>query len=154
MNASCWKSKADPLRDAAGSARLYECMGCGERKPQDKFPDDPAVPGLCAACDLLVRSDDEPLEAVHREETPNDKLTDGGKKTLWCVRSRDGWCVLRDQRKTVYRDSVETKCGYVVTLPWGIEQREPDCIECRKTHNDRTELSARVTPTAHNNPEP
>ena len=55
------------------SARLYECPGCGERKPQDKFPDDPSVPGLCAACDLLVRSDDEPTEAVHREEAPNDQ---------------------------------------------------------------------------------
>lgn len=47
---------------------LYECHGCGDRKPMSKFPDDPTIPGLCAACDLLVRNDDEPTEAVHREE--------------------------------------------------------------------------------------
>jgi hypothetical protein len=57
----------------SGSARTYECPGCGERKTQDRFPDDPAVPGLCAACDLLVRSDDEPLENAHRAEAPNDR---------------------------------------------------------------------------------
>jgi hypothetical protein len=50
-----------------------ECSGCGERKLRDKFPDDPAVPGLCAACDLLVRSDDEPLEVAHREEKQNEQ---------------------------------------------------------------------------------
>ena len=66
------------LPPAPGSARLYECLGCGERKPQEKFPDDPAVPGLCAACDLLVRSRDEPLEAAHREEAQNNKIRHGG----------------------------------------------------------------------------
>jgi hypothetical protein len=53
--------------------RKIECSGCGERKPQDKFPDDPAVPGLCNVCDLLVRSDDEPLEVAHREEKQNEQ---------------------------------------------------------------------------------
>jgi hypothetical protein len=55
------------------SSQLHECSGCGERKPQDKFPDDPAVPGLCAVCDLLVRSEDEPLEVAHREEKQNEQ---------------------------------------------------------------------------------
>ncbi len=59
-----------------------------------------------------------------------------------CVHSRDGWCVLRDQRKTAYSDNVETKCGMVVTLPWGIERRQPDCIECKKADNNGTERTA------------
>lgn len=53
-------------------------------------------------------------------------------KAANCVRSRDGWCARLDQRRTDYADSVETKCGYVVTLPWGVERRVPDCQECRK----------------------
>lgn len=56
-----------------------------------------------------------------------------------CVRSRDGWCALRDQRKTAYRDNVETRCGMVVTLPWGIDRREPDCIECKKADKQQAE---------------
>lgn len=75
MQSACPGCLAEPpLARPPGSARLCECPGCGERKPQDKFPDDPAVPGLCAACDLLARSDDEPLEAVHREEAQNSIL--------------------------------------------------------------------------------
>ena len=54
-----------------------------------------------------------------------------------CVRSRDGWCALRDQRQTTYRDSMETRCGMFVTLPWGIERRTPDCVECRKAANEK-----------------
>lgn len=57
------------------------------------------------------------------------------QRIVMCVRHRTGWCALRDQRRTAYRDSMETKCGYVVTLPWGIERREPDCADCKKAHN-------------------
>jgi len=52
-----------------------------------------------------------------------------------CVRSRDGWCALRDQRKTAYSDHVQTRCGMVVTLPWGIGRRQPDCPDCKKADN-------------------
>jgi len=33
---------------------------------------------------------------------------------------------------------METKCGSIVTLPWGITRREPNCKECRKAHKDVT----------------
>jgi len=52
-----------------------------------------------------------------------------------CVRHRDGWCATR--RKHVrYADSVTTLCGYIVTMPLGIERREPDCEECRRVIAD------------------
>lgn len=57
------------------------------------------------------------------------------EQVVSCVRSRNGWCALRDQRQTTYRDSMETRCGMFVTLPWGIERRTPDCEECRKAAN-------------------
>lgn len=65
---------------------------------------------------------------------------------MWCVawipRSKDGlsvlshtdvWCAcLRQPKKhpKKYRDSIATKCGYYVTLPIGIEDREPTCEDC------------------------
>ena len=60
------------------------------------------------------------------------------QRLVICVRSRDGWCELRDQHNTTYRDMMETKCGSIVTLPWGITRREPNCKECRKAHKDVT----------------
>jgi len=54
-------------------------------------------------------------------------------KKLWCVQHRDGWCVTNSQPRGVprERDAVKTKCGYWVTLPWGIAKRTPTCQECR-----------------------
>ena len=60
------------------------------------------------------------------------------QRIVSCVRSRDGWCALRDQRQTSYRDSMETRCGMVVALPWGIERRTPDCEECRNAGKQLT----------------
>lgn len=60
----------------------------------------------------------------------------------WCVlslgRDKDGrvnnrrWCRLAHQPKIEprYSDTKRTACGYVVTLPCGIEFRTPDCKEC------------------------
>jgi len=47
------------------------------------------------------------------------------------VRSRYGWCATF-KKTTSYADSIKTVCGMVVTLPWGIEERWPDCPECCK----------------------
>jgi hypothetical protein len=52
------------------------------------------------------------------------------KEIPYCVKHRDGWCALFDQRKTAYRDSVETRCGYFVVLPFAIERHDPTCEEC------------------------
>ncbi len=53
----------------------------------------------------------------------------------WAERKDDGgidhtmWCAT--QRKTTrYSDAVKTSCGFVVSLPWGLERREPTCPEC------------------------
>lgn len=50
---------------------------------------------------------------------------------VWSVRHRDGWCAIRDNRDHGQRaTSVPTACGMFVTLPWGQEQRDPDCPTC------------------------
>ena len=56
-----------------------------------------------------------------------------GGKPVMCVRHRDGWCELIDQHNTAYRDMMETKCGHIVSLPWGIEKRKPTCLDCIST---------------------
>jgi hypothetical protein len=61
-----------------------------------------------------------------------------------CVRHRDGWCAtLRNHLR--YADSVPTICGYKVTMPWGLERREPDCDECRRilADNDKADFCER-----------
>ena len=45
------------------------------------------------------------------------------------VRHRDGWCATR-RSNTGYSDTVPTICGQYVTLPLGLERREPDCSGC------------------------
>lgn len=53
-----------------------------------------------------------------------------------CVRHRTGWCKVKDQKvkpaDLELANDVETACGYVVTLPWGVERRAPDCVECNR----------------------
>ena len=52
-------------------------------------------------------------------------------KDVWCVEHRDGWCAANPNRR--FPDgalNVWTKCGHVVTLPYGCEKREPDCEDC------------------------
>jgi len=39
------------------------------------------------------------------------------------------WCATR-KKTTNYQDNVLTMCGMVVTLPCGIDVRQPDCPEC------------------------
>lgn len=51
---------------------------------------------------------------------------------VWCVRHRDGWCILKNQRNPRYKDHQRTLCQYVVTLPLGIEKRRPTCPDCLK----------------------
>lgn len=56
----------------------------------------------------------------------------------WAVRGQDGrltgqtfWCQAKDQRFVQTGDEhVETACGNVVTLPWGIERRPATCPDC------------------------
>ena len=47
-----------------------------------------------------------------------------------CVQHRDGWCATRRKKYLRYADRVPTLCGCVVTFPFGIERRKPDCEEC------------------------
>lgn len=54
-----------------------------------------------------------------------------------CVQHREGWCILKDQRRTAYKDDMRTKCGNVVIYPLGIERRESNCEECLKAYATR-----------------
>ena len=49
-----------------------------------------------------------------------------------CVKHRDGWCATKRKKGLQYVDHIPTICGMVVTLPFGIEKRLPDCPECLK----------------------
>lgn len=46
-----------------------------------------------------------------------------------CVKHRDGWCATR-LRQVRYRDSIKTLCNHYVTMPYGVELREPTCALC------------------------
>ena len=58
-------------------------------------------------------------------------------ENIICVRHRDGWCATRRMTSLRYSDAVPTLCGSVVSLPWGIERRQPDCGECLKRLHDK-----------------
>ena len=47
-----------------------------------------------------------------------------------CVRHRDGWCIAKNQSSLDYNDNMQTKCGYVIWLPWQIDRRKPTCKDC------------------------
>lgn len=50
-----------------------------------------------------------------------------------CVMSRAGWCATRRKREPEsYNDSQPTVCGYSIVMPWGYEERKPDCPACKK----------------------
>lgn len=50
---------------------------------------------------------------------------------VWCVEHREGTCAVKSGRKpSESADSVETKCGKFVILPFGYEKAEPTCEEC------------------------
>jgi len=51
--------------------------------------------------------------------------------TMACVKHRDGWCVCAGT-SIIYRDEVKTLCNHYIILPWGLEFRIPDCLECLK----------------------
>lgn len=52
-------------------------------------------------------------------------------KPRWCVQSREGWCAVKGGKKpSESADSVETRCGHAVILPWGHKKRIPDCGHC------------------------
>ena len=57
-------------------------------------------------------------------------MQNGQEIEVWCVHHRDGWCATAPNRKHGDVDYAKTKCGHVVTLPWGFERRVPDCCEC------------------------
>lgn len=60
----------------------------------------------------------------------------------WIMRDENGrvvsmiyqeWCMLASQPKNApprYRDNMKTACDHWVTLPGGMERREPTCPEC------------------------
>ena len=98
-----------------------------------------------------MKSDSDKSERPHKQrgrETMSNILQPAFERrriprllhAVVCVRSRDGWCALRDKRKTAYSDSVETRCGMFVALPWGIERRQPDCPDCKKADNEKADL--------------
>jgi hypothetical protein len=52
----------------------------------------------------------------------------------WCVQHRDGWCLCKHQPEAGQapdesQNQVETACGHFVILPFGFEQRDPNCSE-------------------------
>ena len=55
-------------------------------------------------------------------------------RLVWCVKDRHGcWCAAKGNREPEEGvTSVETKCGHVVVLPWGIDKRVPSCSDCGK----------------------
>jgi hypothetical protein len=46
-----------------------------------------------------------------------------------CVQHNDGWCACAG-KSIRYRDHVKTKCNHWITLPLGLEFRQPTCTEC------------------------
>ena len=55
----------------------------------------------------------------------------------WCAKSREGWCaVVPDSEPVEGSWSVETACGYGITLPWGYDLRAPDCSDCLTVLHD------------------
>jgi hypothetical protein len=53
---------------------------------------------------------------------------------MWCAKSVEGWCaVVPNEEPEEGAFSVETVCGYGITLPGGYDQREPTCPDCRGT---------------------
>jgi hypothetical protein len=51
----------------------------------------------------------------------------------WCAKSRDGWCLLKPNRKPCDGAfQVRTKCEHFICLPGGFAKREPTCPDCRK----------------------
>lgn len=46
-----------------------------------------------------------------------------------CVQHKYGWCACAGTTIR-YRDGVRTKCKHIVTLPFGLEFRQPTCEEC------------------------
>lgn len=53
--------------------------------------------------------------------------------TVWCVHHEDGWCAIEGNQPHDSDDMfVPTLCGYIVNVPFGCAQREPDCPECRE----------------------
>ena len=51
------------------------------------------------------------------------------KKPL-CVQHRDGWCAVDGELDNDDPLTVLTVCDMTILLPLGIEDREPDCVEC------------------------
>jgi hypothetical protein len=51
----------------------------------------------------------------------------------WCVMARDKkWCATKSGERPVdTATSVPTRCGFFVILPWGIERRNPTCVDCK-----------------------
>jgi len=62
-------------------------------------------------------------------DTPSSKLQPDPPKHLVCAEHRDGWCATF-KKTTRYQESLRTLCGYYITGPGGIEEREPDCPDC------------------------
>lgn len=60
---------------------------------------------------------------------------------MWTVKHKDGTCAMKHQPDAhpCYRDSVETMCGHVVTLPLGFggPYDTPTCAECRRIASER-----------------
>jgi len=51
----------------------------------------------------------------------------------FCVQHREGWCAVAEGAGMPgeMADNVETLCGMVIVLPFGMEEREPTCEECK-----------------------
>lgn len=53
------------------------------------------------------------------------------KKKYWCYESKGGlWCATT-RKHGDYADNIATVCHHNITLPIGIEFREPNCKECQ-----------------------
>jgi hypothetical protein len=55
------------------------------------------------------------------------------KMISWCVNGKRGWCIVKGGiRERERAENIPTLCGYFIVLPFGVEKREPTCLECRQ----------------------
>lgn len=68
-------------------------------------------------------------DVTHIQHAPDCPKVD---RPRWCAKSIEAWCaVLPDSEPVEGSWSVQTVCGYGITLPGGYARRETSCPDCR-----------------------